>query len=163
MKWTEIFFPFIFVWIIQLLFVDLLSIGTVRPDFPLIIILYFSVKQGRFAGVLSGFLFGLLIDLSGSAMFFGLSSLTYTIVGYISGNLKGVYNKISPILFTTSWILVVLFHFLIFCLVQYQELWLVNNSLFLSKWFGTSIYTLSFLIIFQFLIPLNKESNVKSR
>jgi rod shape-determining protein MreD len=124
MKWTEIFFPFIFVWIIQLLFVDLLSIGTVRPDFPLIIILYFSVKQGRFAGVLSGFLFGLLIDLSGSAMFFGLSSLTYTIVGYISGNLKGVYNKISPILFTTSWVLVV---------------------------------------FFQFLIPLNKESNVKSR
>tara|TARA_B100000767_G_C19685131_1_gene501396 strand:- start:413 stop:901 length:489 start_codon:yes stop_codon:yes gene_type:complete len=162
MKWTEISFPFIFVWIIQILFVDLLSIGTVRPDFPLILILYLSVKHGRFTGVLSGFIFGLLIDLSGSAMFFGLSSLTYTTSGYIFGNLKGVYNKVSPILFTTSWVLVVFFHFFIFCLVQYQELWVINNSLFWSKWFGTSIYTLSFLILFQFLFPLNKKSNVKS-
>ena len=162
MKWTKFSFPFIFVWIIQILFVDLLSIGTVRPDFPLILILYLSVKHGRFTGVLSGFIFGLLIDLSGSAMFFGLSSLTYTISGYIFGNLKGVYNKVSPILFTTSWVLVVFFHFFIFCLVQYQELWVINNSLFWSKWFGTSIYTLSFLILFQFLLPLNKKSNVKS-
>ena len=162
MKWTEISFPFIFVWIIQILFVDLLSIGTVRPDFPLILILYLSVKHGRFTGVLSGFIFGLLIDLSGSAMFFGLSSLTYTISGYIFGNLKGVYNKVSPILFTTSWVLVVFFHFFIFCLVQYQELWVINNSLFWSKWFGTSIYSLSFLILFQFLFPLNKKTNVKS-
>ena len=162
MKWTEISFPFIFVWIIQILFVDLLSIGTVRPDFPLILILYLSVKHGRFTGVLSGFIFGLLIDLSGSAMFFGLSSLTYTISGYIFGNLEGVYNKVSPILFTTSWVLVVFFHFFIFCLVQYQELWVINNSLFWSKWFGTSIYSLSFLILFQFLFPLNKKTNVKS-
>ena len=92
MKWTDFFYPFIFVWIIQIFFVDVLSIGTVRPDFPFILILYLSVKHGRFTGILSGFTFGLLIDLSGSAMFFGLSSLTYTVIGYISGNLKGIYN-----------------------------------------------------------------------
>lgn len=163
MKWTELYFPFIFVWIVQIFFVDLLTIGTIRPDFPLILMLYLSVKHGRFIGVLSGFIFGLLIDLSGSAMFFGLSSLTYTVIGYLSGNLRGVYNKVSPILFTTSWVLVVFFHFFIFCLVQYQELWFFNNGLFWSKWFGTSIYSLSFLIIFQFLLPLNKITNVKSR
>jgi len=162
MKWTDFFYPFIFVWIIQIFFVDVLSIGTVRPDFPFILILYLSVKNGRFTGILSGFTFGLLIDLSGSAMFFGLSSLTYTVIGYISGNLKGVYNKISPILFTTSWVLMVFFHFFIFCIVHYQELWAFDNILFWGKWFGTSIYTLSFLILFQFLFPLNKSTNAKS-
>ena len=114
MKWTEFFLPTILVWLSQLLFIDLFAIGTIRPDFLLILVIYFSISNGRFIGTALGFLLGLLIDISGAAIFFGLSPLTYTITGYLVGNLKGLYNNISPIYFMIFWILILFFH-LVFC------------------------------------------------
>ena len=73
MKWTDYIIPGVFVWLMQLILSDFLAIETVRPDFPVILILYWSVKYGRAVGTVSGFLLGLLVDLSGTATFFGLS------------------------------------------------------------------------------------------
>ena len=44
-------------------------------------------------------IFGLIFDLSGSALYFGLSPLIYSTTGYLSGNLKGLYSKINPLFF----------------------------------------------------------------
>jgi rod shape-determining protein MreD len=151
------------VWIFQLLFNDLLAIGTIRPDFLLILVLYYSISNGRFIGTSVGFILGLLLDLSGSAIFFGLSSLTYSITGYISGNLNGLYIKISPFYFTALWILILLFNFFIFCIIFYQDIWIVDKNMFYVRWLGTSVYTISFVLILQFLYPFNKLQNVKSR
>ena len=163
MKWTEFFFPTALVWVSQLLFVDLFSIGTIRPDFLLILVIYYSISNGRFFGTALGFLLGLLIDISGAALFFGLSPLTYTITGYLAGNLKGLYNNISPIYFMIFWILILFFHFFIFCLVVYQDIWVIDKNMFFARWIGTSIYTISFIMILQFVYPFNKLKNVKSR
>ena len=67
------------VWLIQLLVSDLLAIDTVRPDFCVLFILYWSIKFGRTVGIMHGFILGLLVDLSGTGTFFGLSSMTYSI------------------------------------------------------------------------------------
>ena len=163
MKWTEFFLPCVLVWVSQLLFIDLFAIGTIRPDFLLILILYFSISNGRFTGTALGFLMGLLVDISGAAIFFGLSPLTYTITGYIAGNLKGLYHNISPIYFMIFCMLILFFHFFIFCIVLYQEIWIINKSMFFARWIGTSIYTILFIMILQFLYPFNKFKNVKSR
>ena len=163
MKWTEFLIPTILVWLSQLLFIDLFAIGTIRPDFLLILVIYFSISNGRFIGTALGFLLGLLIDISGAAIFFGLSPLTYTITGYLVGNLKGLYNNISPIYFMIFWILILFFHFFIFCVVVYQDIWVINKSMFLARWIGTSGYTILFIVILQFFYPFNKLKNVKSR
>lgn len=163
MKWTEFLIPTILVWLSQLLFIDLFTIGTIRPDFLLILVIYFSISNGRFIGTALGFLLGLLIDISGAAIFFGLSPLTYTITGYLAGNLKGLYNNISPIYFMIIWILILFFHFFIFCIVVYQDIWVINKSMFLARWMGTSGYTILFIVILQFFYPFNKLKNVKSR
>ena len=163
MKWTDFLVPSVLVWILQLLFIDLFTIGTIRPDFLLILVMYFSISNGRFIGTALGFSLGLLIDTSGAAIFFGLSPLTYTITGYLSGNLKGLYNNMSPIYFIVFWILILFFHFFIFCIVLYQDIWVIDKSMFLIRWFGTSIYTIIFILILQFLYPFNKFKNVKSR
>jgi len=156
MFWTEVIIPGSIVWFIQLILSDFLAINNVRPDFIVILILYWSVQNGRFFGVISGTLLGFIVDLTGTANFFGLSPLIYSITGYLSGNLYGKYKNLNPLYFSFAWIAVILFQFLLFCAVQYQEIWIVNKELFLGKWFGTSIYTLAFLGIIQFIYPLNK-------
>ena len=156
MKWTDYIIPGVFVWLMQLILSDFLAIETVRPDFLVILILYWSVKYGRAAGTVSGFLLGLLVDLSGTATFFGLSPLIYSITGYLGGNLAGSYSKINPFYFSITWITIVAFQFLIFCGVQYQDLWFINWHLFFGKWLGTTLYTLSFIGILQFIYPLHK-------
>ena len=156
MFWTEIIIPGSIVWFIQLIVSDFLAIDNVRPDFIVILILYWSIKNGRFFGVISGTLLGFIVDLTGTANFFGLSPLIYSITGYLSGNLHGKYKNLNSFYFSMAWIVVILVQFLIFCAVQYQEIWVVDKELFIGKWIGTSIYTLVFLGIIQFIYPLNK-------
>ena len=36
------------------------------------------------------------------------------------------------------------------------EILIIDLELFFGKWFGTSIYTISFMIILQFIYPLNR-------
>jgi len=156
MKWTDLIFSGLLIWLTQLLFTDFLSIGTIRPDFLVILILYWSIKYGRTIGTISGFFIGLLIDLSGAALYFGLSPLVYSITGYLGGYLMGTYSRLNPIYFSISWVGILVLQFLIFCVVQYQDIWIINQQLFLTKWLGTTIYTLSFAGILQVIYPLHK-------
>ena len=99
MKINRLVFQVLLVWIMELLLLDALEINNIRPDFFIVLVLYWSIKYGRTLGIVSGFIIGALVDLTGVASFFGLSPLIYSITGYLSGNLKGLFNKINPILF----------------------------------------------------------------
>ena len=112
--------------------------------------------HGRMFGTVTGFLMGLIIDLSGTGIFFGVSPLVYSITGYLGGNLNGLYTKMNPFYFSLSWVTILLLQFFIYCGVQYQSLWILDQKLFFGKWFGTSVYTLSFIGILQFIYPFNR-------
>ena len=157
MKLNKIIFSGIFVWFLQLMSADLLAINTVRPDFVVIAVLYWSVKNGRLTGIVSGLLIGLLIDLSGTATFFGLSPLVYTITGYLGGNLFEKNQSVNIIYFTLGWVAIIGVQFLIFCLVRYQNILITNYVLFISKWFGTFFYTICFAGILQLFYPINND------
>ena len=156
MKWTDFIFSGLLIWLTQLLLVDFLSIGTIRPDLLVILVLYWSIKYGRTIGIIAGFLIGLLIDFSGTASYFGLSPLIYSVTGYLGGYLKGTYSRLNPIYFSISWVAILIFQFLIYCVVQYQDILMTNPQLFWAKWLGTTIYTLSFAGILQVIYPLHK-------
>ena len=156
MKATKFIIPGILVWSLQLMLSDLLAIDTVRPDFCVILILYWSIMYGRLVGTVSGFIMGLIIDFSGTGLFFGLSSLVYSITGYLGGYLNGAYTRMNPFYFSLSWVIILLLQFFIYCAVQYQSLWVIDEKLFFGKWFGTSAYTLSFIGILQFIYPINR-------
>ena len=147
------------VFLIQAWTADFFSIGTISPDFCIMYILYISVKEGRLMGTLVGFIFGIILDLSsGTNQFFGLTPLIYTATGYASGFLDGKYEKLNKHYFTLTWVLIILFQFLIFSLIYYQSYLIQDPFSFLIKWLGTSLYTLSFLGIFQIIIPIHKLS-----
>ena len=136
---------------------EFFSLGTIDPDFCVMTILYIAIKDGRLNGVLVGFFMGLVIDLSsGLNEYFGLTPLIYTITGYFCGFLKGQNNKMNKTYFSAIWILIIIIQFLIFSLVVYQQYLIQDLFSFTIKWVLTSMYTLTFLGILQFIIPIYK-------
>ena len=136
---------------------EFFSLGTIDPDFCVIAILYIAISDGRLNGVFVGFFMGLVIDLSsGLNQYFGLTPLIYTITGYFCGFLKGQSNKLNKTYFTTIWISIIVIQFLIFSLIVYQEYLIQDSFNFVIKWMLTSLYTLTFLGILQFIIPIYK-------
>ena len=136
---------------------EFFSLGTIDPDFCIIVLLYISIKDGGVTGTLFGFFIGLFIDLSsGTNQFFGLTPLIYSTTGYFCSYLKGENEKLNKIYFTSIWVIIVLIQFLIFSLIVYQNLLIQSPTQFLVKWLATSLYTLIFLGIFQIIAPLHK-------
>ncbi len=136
---------------------EFFSIGSIYPDFCVIVLLYISIKDGGMVGTLFGFFIGLFIDLSsGTDQFFGLTPLIYTTTGYFSSFLKGQNEKLNKIYFTSIWVSILLIQFLIFSLIVYQQLLIQNPPQFLIKWLVTSFYTLVFISILQIITPLYK-------
>ena len=136
---------------------EFFSLDTIDPDFCIIVLLYISIKDGGLTGVLFGFVIGLFLDLaSGSNQFFGLTPLIYSSTGYFSGFLNGQSKKLSKMYFTLLWVLIIICQFLVFSIIVYQDYLIHNQISFIIKWFGTSLYTLTFLGILQVIVPLHK-------
>ena len=136
---------------------EFFSLGTIDPDFCLIVLLYISIRNGGLVGTLFGFFIGLFIDLSsGTNQFFGLTPLVYTVTGYSSAFLKGQNEKLNKLYFSSLWVFIILCQFLIFSLIVYQQLLVEEPTQFLIKWLATSLYTLVFLGILQIMVPLYK-------
>ena len=61
------------------------------PDFLMLCVLYFSIRNGKVAGEITGFVSGLLLDfLSGSP--FGLNCLIRTALGFLGGFFHRMMN-----------------------------------------------------------------------
>ena len=158
MKDIKIWFLLIFIFLFQYLLSDLLTIRYYRPDFIVIYILYFGLYFGSYYGVLAGFFIGLLVDLTPMASYFGISPLAYSITGYLSGHLQNKYNRLSPFIFHSIWIIIIAFHFIIFTYIKYQLLFEIDKLQFIFRWFSSFIYTLFFLLIMQYFFPIRRKS-----
>jgi rod shape-determining protein MreD len=55
--------------IVQVLVSRIISIAGASPDFVLIFIVWLTVREGQFAGVVSGFALGLVLDIFSSGSF----------------------------------------------------------------------------------------------
>ena len=136
---------------------EFFSLGTIDPDFCIIVLLYISIKDGSLVGIVFGFFIGLFIDLgSGPNQFFGLTPLIYSSTGYLSGFLCGYNDRLSKVYFIILWVVIILVQFLIFTLVVFQGYLIEDPISFFLKWLATSLYTLIFLGILQVMMPLHK-------
>jgi len=70
--------------LLQTTFIPYLSIGGFLPDIFLIWVVYVAIRRGQMEATITGFVVGLLQDAV-SMQFFGLSSLTKTIAGFVAG------------------------------------------------------------------------------
>lgn len=90
----------------------LFEFGTnIKPDFIVILVVFFALRRGEVAGLWVGFLGGILTDVSlggeeiGGKIFYkiGVHSLSYSISGYLLGKFgRGYYteNYISITIYT---------------------------------------------------------------
>ena len=161
MKWTSILFSAIGVFMAQFLLVDLLSLNMIRPDFLVVYIFYISLVYGKTTGVFTGFLLGLLSDLSGVGSFFGLSPLSLSFTAYLTGYLNGKYERMLPYLFHGAWISIIGFHFIIISYVRFQSILLSDPIAFWIKCFMSFSYTMMFLLIIQFFYPVKEASHAE--
>ncbi len=159
MKDFKIWLLLLVVFIFQYLLSDILTIKYYRPDFIVIYILYFGLFFGPFYGVISGFCIGLLVDFTPMVSYFGISPLTYSITGFFAGHLQNKYNRLSPFVFHSIWIVLIAFHFLVFTYFKYQLLFEIDKLQFIFRWFASYIYTLFFLLIFQYFFPIKTIQN----
>lgn len=72
--------------LLQSLALDKLSIGDIKPDFPLLLCALLALYKGPVRGSILGFVIGLIQDLFNPA-FLGLNALTKSIVGFAFGHL----------------------------------------------------------------------------
>ena len=144
------------VFLLQFFLSELLAIQYYRPDFVVIFILYFGLLFGSYYGVIAGFIIGLFIDLTPLASYFGLSSMTYSITGFLAGQLKDKYIRLSLFTFHAAWICIIAFHFFVFTYVRYQLLFEVDILQYILRCFLTMSYTLIFLLILQFFFPIKR-------
>lgn len=161
MKRTSILFSAIGVFMAQFLLVDFLSLNMIRPDFLVVYIFYISLVYGKTTGVFTGFLLGLLSDLSGVGSFFGLSPLSLSLTAYLTGYLNGKYERMLPYLFHGAWISIIGFHFIIISYVRFQSILLSDPISFWIKCFMSFSYTMMFLLIIQFFYPVKEASHAK--
>lgn len=161
MKLTSILFSAIGVFMAQFLLVDFLSLNMIRPDFLVVYIFYISLVYGKTTGVLTGFLLGLLSDLSGVGSFFGLSPLSLSLTAYLTGYLNGKYERMLPYLFHGAWISIIGFHFIIISYVRFQSILLSDPIAFWIKCFMSFSYTMMFLLIIQFFYPVKEASHAE--
>lgn len=159
MKDFKIWLLLLVVFIFQYLLSDILTIKYYRPDFIVIYILYFGLFFGPFYGVISGFCIGLLVDFTPMVSYFGISPLTYSITGFFAGHLQNKYNRLSPFVFHSIWIVLIAFHFLVFTYFKYQLLFEIDKLQFIFRWFASYIYTLFFFLIFQYFFPIKAIQN----
>lgn len=87
--------------------VDFFRLGDIKPDFILLLTVYFAMYRGPFAGLWVGFLGGLLQDVNlggvadpatGMAHYYiGTHALSKTLVGYLTGKMSKEINKDSMV------------------------------------------------------------------
>lgn len=69
------------------LFSDPLRVANVKLDLPLLLVIYLGLTRGARAGLIHGFLIGLLLDLL-TPYSLGLNAFIKTILGYLVGSFR---------------------------------------------------------------------------
>ncbi len=162
MRNSEFIFWVLGIFLMQFFLAEVMSINAIRPDFIMILVLYIGVMHGRYFGVLAGFFAGLLVDFAGVGSYFGLTSLTCSVTGYLAGYLHGRYQRWVPMYFHLGWVSIVLVHFLIFSFVRFHYTFETNPGIFFLNWAYSFSYSLGFLAVLQFMIPFAKMSDAES-
>jgi rod shape-determining protein MreD len=89
-----LFFPIL---LVHLTLLPLVSINNTLPDLILILLVYYTLKNGQLYGTILGFIYGLLFDVITGGIL-GATMLTKTLAGFVAGyfyneNKKDIYFK----------------------------------------------------------------------
>tara|TARA_B100001115_G_C15842738_1_gene423103 strand:+ start:1184 stop:1657 length:474 start_codon:yes stop_codon:yes gene_type:complete len=94
----------------------------IYPDFPLILLLYFSFKNSRFMSILIGFCIGLFQDITSEVELIGIYSFIKSLTGYLFGTLKKYYGFYSKTILNIIVFIIFVIHFSIYYFVKFNNI-----------------------------------------
>jgi rod shape-determining protein MreD len=147
------FLPLALTCLFQIFFSNLISIGGIRPDFIIIFMVYFALDQGSFKGVVVGFITGLVISLFDNSTTFGVLPLSYSIIGYGVGFLKNQRMRMVPYKLHLMVFSIVVMVFFVYNYFSYSAIFYIDFTLFILYLLKSMVYTISLLVIAQFIFP----------
>jgi rod shape-determining protein MreD len=139
---------------VQVVFGPWLEIGGIRPDFVLLVVVIIGQLKGRMVGQIYGFLIGLLIDAIGMGSFLGLSALSKTTAGFLSGFLKDKKTRLNPIVFYSTIIGIIFLHFTIFYLINFNSSEIGLQNILGKHVIPTALYTGILYLIIDYILPI---------
>jgi rod shape-determining protein MreD len=145
----------------HIIFFDFIRVYEVTPDLYIILIVFITLREGRFVGLLAGFSVGLIVDVIMPDVI-GTNALTKTIAALMASFFyKEGKTAISKTLRSYKFILIVLLSALMHNIVYF--FFYIKTSeqnfsfLYLQYGLATTIYTAFFAALMYFLqIPSNK-------
>ncbi len=84
MQIVAIAFALVSATVLQVTFVDLISVFSIEPNLPLVVLLFFIPRRSIIDGLVLAFFSGLLLDLLGGSPL-GLSSLALSVAAFLVG------------------------------------------------------------------------------
>ena len=143
--------------LLQLTLANWIRIAGIKPDLIMLFILYVGYREGKIAGVLFGFAFGLLQDVSAASDFIGISPLIKSILGFSSGFLQGKFHIMNPFLLYFIGLLLVLIGQILFfgitCAASPLSFGLMLQRLILPSF----MYTIAIGSLLLFVVPIATE------
>ena len=127
----------------------------IYPDFLLIILLYFSSNNSRFATILIGFCIGFIQDLISEVELIGIYSFIKSLIGYLFGSLKkydGFYSKKILNIFI---FIIFIIHFSIYYFVKFNNIF--DFAIFIQLVFINSIINMFIYLILNEIFPTVKK------
>lgn len=89
------------------------GVGSIRPDLPLIAVVFLASRRGAATGALAGFFIGLGQDLTNPA-FLGLNALAKGCIGYGLGRMRDRFDAATPLTHTVILLIAGLLHDIIY-------------------------------------------------
>lgn len=138
---------------LQLTLGKLISIQDIRPDFILVVVIIIAESRGKLYGELLGFLTGLISDGIGLSMLFGLSALSKTVAGFISGFLKNKRTSMGLFYYYVIIITIILIHFIIMHTIYYNSADMQLQYIIMRYVIPSTIYTFAVYVIVDNIYP----------
>lgn len=120
--------------------VEFFSIGSIKPDFLLLLTIYFAMFRGEFTGIWVGFFGGLLqdinlgiipnFDIEKMRYFLGINILPKALIGYIAGKIaKGITKDNYFTWVAISFVFSLIKGVLVFLLTAFSSMSMASQSL----------------------------------
>lgn len=138
---------------VKLLF--LLEIAEIKPSLFLIFLILYTIKTGNpIIGATLGFISGLFLDFFNTD-YLGLSSLSFSLVGFISGYFGQLNEKLTKTRIFGFSLLMILIHTVTYNVIK--GFTLDSYHLFMMIIAPTICYTSILQIVITYFLPYNKK------
>ncbi|HSL89601.1 MAG TPA: rod shape-determining protein MreD [Ignavibacteriaceae bacterium] len=149
------FFP---VLLVQTTIIPLISIGNITPNIIIILLVFYTIKNGQIFGTLLGFVFGFLFDLiTGSIL--GSSMIAKTIAGFSAGYFSSETKRaiyLKPANFSLIVFLSSLFYSIIYSLFSTLDFTTTVLNLLFEHALLPALFTAVISLFLIFFYPKRK-------